>query len=100
MKTNIMIAAIFLSASFTSYAMSDKDICELRAGSMQEIAMARDLGKTKKQVKEIARRKLGRNLPDSFDIYLDIVYKEKEIKPSDIKVLFLYSCYKELGLIK
>ena len=46
------------------------------------------------------KKNFGSNLPSSFDVYLDIVYKEKNINPSDMKKVFLYSCYKEFGLIK
>lgn len=80
--------------------MSDRDICEARASTMQAIATERDAGKTKKQVKAIMKKKFGHNLPSSFDVYLDIVYKEKDIKPSDMRTVFLYSCYQEFGIIK
>lgn len=97
---NIIFATIFGLFCIQSYAMSDKEICELRADTMQAIAVERDAGKTKKQVKEIVRNKLKYNLPDSFDLYLDAIYKEKTIKPEDIRVVILYSCYQEFGLIK
>lgn len=67
---------------------------------MEAVAVERDAGKSKKQVKAMVKKNFGSNLPSSFDAYLDIVYKEKDIKPSGIKNVFLYSCYKEFGLIK
>ena len=97
---NIIFATIFGLFCIQSYAMSDKEICELRANSMHAIAVERDAGKTKKQVKAIVRNKLRYNLPDSFDLYLDAIYKEKTIKPEDIRVVILHSCYQEFGLIK
>lgn len=100
MSKNIIIGAIFSVLHFSSYAMSDKDICEARASTMQAIAVERDAGKTKKQVKAIMKSKFGSSLPNSFDVYLDIVYKEKSITPTDMRTVFLYSCYKEFGLIK
>ena len=100
MKKTFFIAAIFSVLHFSSYAMSDQDICEVRASTMQAIAAERDAGKTKNQVKASMKKNFGSNLPSSFDVYLDIVYKEKNINPSDMKKVFLYSCYKEFGLIK
>lgn len=100
MKKNIVCAAILGISCTHSYAMSDKEICEARAATMQSVAVERDTGKTKKQVKAIMKNQFGKNLPDSFDLYLDTIYKEKSIKPADIRTIILYSCYQEFGLIK
>ena len=100
MKKNIIAAAILGIFCIHSYAMSDKEICEARADTMQAIAVERDAGKSKKQIKSILKNKFGKNLPESIDLYLDAIYKEKSIKPTDIRIVSLYSCYQEFGLIK
>ena len=52
----IAIAAIFSMSS--AVAMSDKDICQMRAELMGAMAIERDKGKTKTQVKALINKNM------------------------------------------
>lgn len=93
----IAIAAIFSMSS--AVAMSDKDICQMRAELMGAMAIERDKGKTKTQVKALINKNMKQKLPKSFDIYIDAVFEFKEASPNKMKEISLYSCYQEFGLL-
>jgi len=100
MKKQIaFLAGVFL-ASANVWAVSDKEICDVRGDLMASIAKARDQGTTKRQVRRVVQDNLRVPLPATFDTYVNAVYAGKEYGPEDIKTIALYSCYKEFGLIK
>ena len=100
MKKQIaFLAGVFL-ASASAWAVSDKEICDVRGDLMASIAKARDQGTTKRQVRRVVQDSLRVPLPAAFDTYVDAVYAGKQYGPDDIRTIAIYSCYKEFGLIK
>lgn len=101
LKANSFLFTVALFLSLPSLAMSDKEICRMRGDLMHSIAIARDAGKTQKQVKKVLSDAFGQKLPSNTDIYIKLVYEEsKGMNPEDVKTVTIYSCYKEFGLIK
>lgn len=100
MIKHITITALMMIFSAQSLAISNKEICNTRADLMASIAEERDKGKSKKQVKQLIKKNSNLQLPAAFDTYLDAVYEGKKYSPSEIKIISLYSCYQEFGLIK
>ena len=100
MQRSFIFSLLFGVFCSNSYAISNIEICEMRASIMQSIAYERDGGMSKKEVKRTFKSKLGKDLPVSFDAYVDAIYEKRNIKPEDIKTVILHSCYKEFGLIK
>ena len=100
MIKHLALTAFMVSFSMQSLAISNKEICNARADLMASIAHERDKGKSKKQVKQMMKNNLNSQLPPAFDTYLDAVYEGKKYSPNEIKIISLYSCHQEFGLIK
>lgn len=100
MNKFIIATLLLMITTSQSYAMSDREICEIRANIMTSIAKERDAGTPKKKVKKIIKQKLGEQLPDSFELYVDAVYENPKMSPTDMRTISLYSCYQEFGIIK
>jgi hypothetical protein len=100
-----IFAILFFASFYTSQsaAMTDREICKIRAEIVEHMALERDAGRNKKQVKvnvqKAIKKKLNMQLPKSFDIYLDGVFEFREISPERTKDIVLYTCYQEFGLI-
>lgn len=94
----LTVFMVFFSAQ--SLAISNKEICNIRADLMESIANERDKGKSKEQAKKLIKNNLNSQLPPAFDMYLDAVYEGQKYSPNEIKTISLYSCYQEFGLIK
>jgi hypothetical protein len=97
-----IFALLFFTLFYTSQsaAMTDKEICDARANIMEYMATERDSGKNKKQVKKLIQKRIGIQLPKSFEIYIDAVFEFPEASPKKMRDISLYSCYQEFGLIK
>ena len=100
MIKNLALTVLIIFSTAQALAMSNKDICNLRANLIEDIAKERDKGKSKNQINKAMRNNLNYQLPSAFDKYLNAVYDGKKYTPNELKTISLYSCYQEFGLIK
>lgn len=91
----ILVVTIFYS---NSYAMSDYEVCEARAAIVYLIAVKRDSGESKQQVKKYFLNKFNNRLPDSFDMYIESVYMGEKATPLQMQKISLKLCHEEFDL--
>ena len=96
MKKTFLLAIVLLSTN--AFAMSKIEMCSFRAQYVESFAQSRDSGKTEKQTfveaREIFRKKFSSNIPN-LKKYVEMVYKFREITPSQMRQVIEMSCLKE-----